>query len=137
MKNTNSGSDAARHDVSRLSKDDLYLFNEGRNYRAYNQLGAHPATHEGEPGTLFGVWAPNARSVNVVGNFNDWNPRSHELQPRGSSGIWEGFIPRVGKGDLSSTTSSPNITGMWRTKPTRSGSITKSRLGPRQLSGTL
>jgi 1,4-alpha-glucan branching enzyme len=46
------------------------------------------------------VWAPNARSVNVVGNFNDWNPRSHELQPRGSSGIWEGFIPRVGKGDL-------------------------------------
>jgi 1,4-alpha-glucan branching enzyme len=101
MKNSHSViSDAARHDVSLLSKQDLYLFNEGRNYRAYNQLGAHPATHEGEPGTIFSVWAPNARSVNVIGNFNDWNPKSHDLQPRGSSGIWEGFIPRVGKGAL-------------------------------------
>ena len=101
MKNSHSViSDAARHDVSMLSKQDLYLFNEGRNYRAYNQLGAHPATHEGEPGTIFSVWAPNARSVNVIGNFNDWNPKSHDLQPRGSSGIWEGFIPRVGKGAL-------------------------------------
>jgi len=100
MKTTNVISDAARHDVSLLSKDDLYLFNEGRNYRAYNHLGAHPATHDGEAGTIFSVWAPNARSVNVIGNFNDWNPRSHDLQPRGSSGIWEGFIPRVGKGAL-------------------------------------
>ena len=101
MKNSHSViSDAARHDVSLLSKQALYLFNEGRNYRAYNQLGAHPATHEGEPGTIFSVWAPNARSVNVIGNFNDWNPKSHDLQPRGSSGIWEGFIPRVGKGAL-------------------------------------
>jgi 1,4-alpha-glucan branching enzyme len=100
MKTTNVISDAARHDVSLLSKDDLYLFNEGRNYRAYNHLGAHPATHDGESGTVFSVWAPNARSVHVIGNFNDWNPRSHDLQPRGNSGIWEGFIPRVGKGAL-------------------------------------
>ena len=99
MKTTHSViSDAARHDVSLLSKDDLYLFNEGRNYRAYNQLGAHPASFEGETGTVFGVWAPNARSVNVIGTFNHWNPRSHDLQPRGNSGIWEGFIPRVGPG---------------------------------------
>ena len=101
MKNSHSViSDAARHNVSLLSKQDLYLFNEGRNYRAYNQLGAHPATHQGEQGTIFSVWAPNARSVNVIGNFNHWNPRSHDLQPRGTSGIWEGFIPGVGKGAL-------------------------------------
>jgi len=93
-------SDAARHDVSLFSPDDFYLFNEGRNYRAYNQLGAHPATFDGEAGTIFSVWAPNARSVSVIGNFNDWNPKAHVLQPRGSSGIWEGFIPQVGKGTL-------------------------------------
>ncbi len=89
-----------RHDVSLLSPDDLYLFNEGRNYRAYNHLGAHPANFDGELGTTFGVWAPNARKVSVIGSFNDWNNTSHRLEPRGNSGIWEGFIPGVGKGSL-------------------------------------
>src|SRR5579864_4604874 len=93
-------SGAVRYDVSVLSPDDLYLFNEGRNYRTYNHLGAHLATFDGEPGTSFGVWAPNARKVSVVGNFNDWNNNAHPLEPRGSSGIWEGFIPTVGKGSL-------------------------------------
>jgi len=54
----------------------------------------------GEAGTCFGVWAPNAKEVSVMGSFNGWNPHSHLLQPRGSSGIWEGFIPGVGKGAL-------------------------------------
>src|SRR6266542_1546456 len=89
-----------RHDVSLLSSDDLYLFNEGRNYRAYNHLGAHPATFDGEAGTCFSVWAPNARKVSVIGNFNDWNNNSHLLESKGSSGIWEGFIPAIGKGSL-------------------------------------
>ena len=89
-----------RHDVSLLSADDLYLFNEGRNYRAYNQLGARPATFNGESGTCFSVWAPNARKVSVIGNFNQWNIHSHQLTPRGSSGVWEGFIPGVPKGAL-------------------------------------
>src|SRR6266700_3583992 len=89
-----------RHDVSLLSSDDLYLFNEGRNYRAYNHLGAHPATFDGEAGTCFSVWAPNASKVSVVGNFNDWNGNSHRLEPKESSGIWEGFIPAIGKGSL-------------------------------------
>src|SRR6266852_3041086 len=89
-----------RHDVSLLSADDLYLFNEGRNYRAYRQLGSHPATFDGETGTCFSVWSPNARKVSVLGSFNNWNQNSHKLEPRGSSGIWEGFIPGVGKGAL-------------------------------------
>ena len=89
-----------RHDVSLLSADDFYLFNEGRNYRAYNQLGAHTATFDGVAGTVFSVWAPNANKVSVVGSFNDWNNNSHRLESRGSSGIWEGFIPDVGKGSL-------------------------------------
>src|SRR5689334_13721011 len=93
-------SSPVRHDVSRLSPDDLYLFNEGRNYRAYKQLGAHLAIFENEAGTSFSVWAPNARKVSVVGNFNDWNNDSHPLEPRGNSGIWEGFIPGAGKGSL-------------------------------------
>src|SRR6266516_483774 len=89
-----------RHDVSLFSADDLYLFNEGRNYRAYNQLGAHAASFDGELGTSFSVWAPNARKVSVIGSFNDCNNTSHRLEPRGNSGIWEGFISGVGKGAL-------------------------------------
>src|SRR5450432_469336 len=89
-----------RHDVSLLSADDLYLFNEGRNYRGYRHLGAHAATFDGVSGTCFSVWAPNAKKVSVVGSFNDWNKNSHKLEPRGSSGIWEGFVPGVGKGAL-------------------------------------
>ena len=89
---------SVRHDRSLLSSDDLYLFNEGRNYRAYHQLGARLATVDGEPGTNFAVWAPNARKVSVVGDFNGWNNNAHLLESRGSSGIWEGFVPAIGKG---------------------------------------
>src|SRR5690348_7459189 len=89
-----------RHDFSILSPDDLHLFNEGSNYRMYSTMGAHPAVAGDEPGTSFSVWAPNAREVTVMGDFNHWDPRSHRLQARGSSGIWEGFLPGVGKGAL-------------------------------------
>jgi len=85
---------------SLLTDQDLYLFNEGRNYRTYEKLGSHITTQNGEPGTSFGVWAPNAREVTVIGSFNEWNPHSHPLHARGSSGIWEGFIPGVGKGSV-------------------------------------
>src|ERR1700722_8468732 len=85
-----------------LTEQDIYLFREGTHVRAYEKLGAH-ATGSGragsEKGTHFGVWAPNAASVSVVGDFNGWNPTSHLLEVRGdSSGIWEGFIPEVSPG---------------------------------------
>src|SRR6478735_8661322 len=80
--------------ASLLTDQDLHLFNEGTHYRIYNKLGAHIMTSVGgKPGTMFGVWAPNARSVSVVGDFNGWDPLSHPLLPHGSSGIWDGFIP--------------------------------------------
>jgi len=89
-----------RYDVSLLTSEDFYLFNEGSHYRIYEKMGAHVVESKGTKGTVFGVWAPNARRVSIIGDFNGWNPQSHQLQPRGSSGIWEGFIPGVAKGTL-------------------------------------
>jgi 1,4-alpha-glucan branching enzyme len=70
-----------------LTDQDLYLFNEGNNYRIHEKMGAHLITHNGESGAVFSVWAPNARSLSVVGSFNEWDPKAHRLAPRGSSGI--------------------------------------------------
>ena len=89
-----------RYDVTLLGPEDFYLFNEGSHYRIYEKMGAHPAEANGVQGTIFSVWAPNAHHVSVIGSFNGWNPGSHMLRPLGSSGIWEGFIPGVGKGAL-------------------------------------
>jgi 1,4-alpha-glucan branching enzyme len=91
---------STRHDFSLLTENDLYLFNEGSHYRIYDKLGAHLVDAHGERGAAFAVWAPAAREVNVMGDFNGWNKHSHALQPRGSSGIWEGFIPGLGQGTL-------------------------------------
>ncbi len=85
-------------EMTLLSDFDLHLFNEGRHYRLYEKLGAHPVKVAGVTGTYFAVWAPNANYVSVIGDFNGWNTGSHQLQPRAQSGIWEGFIPGVGKG---------------------------------------
>jgi len=89
-----------RYDVSMLSDDDLFLFNEGSHYRLYEKLGARPMNLDGVEGTHFAVWAPNAQQVCVVGDFNGWDKSSHPLSPKGQSGIWEGFIPGVGKGTI-------------------------------------
>jgi 1,4-alpha-glucan branching enzyme len=91
---------AVRYDTSLLTEQDLYLFNEGSHYRIYEKLGAHMRDVGGEVGTSFAVWAPNARSVSVIGSFNHWNPGAHQLHSRGGSGIWDGFIPGVTKGAL-------------------------------------
>ena len=93
-------SSAVRHDTTRLSDQDLYLFNEGSHLRLYDKLGSHPLTANGVAGTYFAVWAPNAEQVFVAGDFNCWNRVSHPLCPRERSGIWEGFIPGVGIGDI-------------------------------------
>jgi 1,4-alpha-glucan branching enzyme len=87
-------------DISLLTEDDLYLFNEGSHFRLYEKLGAHPLTVNGREGTYFAVWAPDARQVSVIGNFNNWDSNSNHLRPKGNSGIWEGFVPGAGKGTL-------------------------------------
>jgi 1,4-alpha-glucan branching enzyme len=81
-----------------LTKDDLYLFNEGRHNRLYQKLGAHPRSVAGVDGTNFGVWAPNAERVSVIGDFNDWQPGQTPLHTVGASGIWEAFVPAIGRG---------------------------------------
>ena len=86
------------YNMSLLTDDDLYLFNEGSHFRLYDKLGAHPMGHEGKEGTCFAVWAPDAQKVYVMGDFNGWDKESHPLRPRRKSGIWEGFVPGVGKG---------------------------------------
>ncbi len=88
------------HRCTRLGDDDLYLFNEGSHVRLYQLLGAHPTTWRKASGTRFAVWAPDAKWVSVLGDFNDWDPTAHMLAPRAGSGIWEGFVPGVGEGAL-------------------------------------
>ncbi len=83
---------------SLLTDYDVYLFNEGTNVRAYRKLGAHPTELDGVQGTFFAVWAPSAEEASVIGDFNEWNPSKHALRPRGSSGVWEGFVPGAGHG---------------------------------------
>jgi len=87
-------------DVTLLTEDDLYLFNEGSHFCLYEKLGSHILTHNGVEGTYFAVWAPNAAQVFVKGDFNGWNRDSHPLIARGDSGIWECFIPGVTKGNI-------------------------------------
>ena len=68
--------------------------------RTYEKLGAHVTEHDGVAGTHFAVWAPNARRVSVIGDFNGWKPGANPMNSVASSGIWEGFIPGVGAGVL-------------------------------------
>ena len=86
--------------ASLITDNDLYLFNEGSHFQLYDKLGAHVVDHEGVSGTQFAVWAPNAAQVFVMGDFNGWNKHSDPLQPKGQSGIWEGFFPGIGNGTL-------------------------------------
>jgi 1,4-alpha-glucan branching enzyme len=81
-----------------LTDFDLHLMNEGRHFDAYEKLGAHLHTVAGVPGTHFAVWAPAAKRVSIVGDMNHWDGRVHPMRPRGSSGVWELFLPEVGEG---------------------------------------
>jgi len=89
------------HGVSLLTDHDIYLFKEGNHFGLYEKLGSHPMTVKGLSGTLFAVWAPNAATVSVIGDFNGWNRDSHHLEVRhDGSGIWEGFIPGIAEGTV-------------------------------------
>jgi len=83
-----------------LGDQDLYLFNEGNEHRVYEKLGAHLRTIDNVPGVAFAVWAPAAKQVSLVGNFNHWDGRFHPMRPLGSSGVWEIFVPGLDEGDL-------------------------------------
>ena len=87
---------------SLLTDFDIHLFKTGKHFKLHEKLGAHPVvTDSGEQGTYFAVWAPNARFVSVIGNFNQWQSDQNKLNPRwDESGIWEGFISGVGKGEI-------------------------------------
>ena len=91
-----------RYDVSLFSDYDIFLFKKGSHLRLYERLGAHPfRSEEGESGCCFAVWAPNARAVSVIGDFNGWRPEAHPMAERwDGSGIWEVFIPGLGPGAL-------------------------------------
>jgi len=81
-----------------LGELDLHLVGEGRHEELYQRLGAHVSELDGVGGAAFAVWAPSARSVSVVGDFNHWDGRRHAMQSRGGSGIWELFLPGVEPG---------------------------------------
>ncbi len=79
---------------------DLHLFSEGKHWHVYHFLGAQLRTIDNVPGVFFATWAPNAQRVSVVGDFNRWDGRCHPMRIRGSSGVWELFIPGIEAGEL-------------------------------------
>ena len=109
---------STQHGESRLLQEmDLHLFREGNHFQLYNKLGAHLTTIKGEQGALFGVWAPNAEAVSVVGDFNGWSPDTHPLQARqDESGVWEGFIPGLGQGERYKFRVRSRYNGYWADK---------------------
>jgi alpha-1,4-glucan:alpha-1,4-glucan 6-glycosyltransferase/4-alpha-glucanotransferase len=87
-----------RFDATLLSDLDVHLFNEGRHFDLDRRLGAHPRTVGAQDGVVFGVWAPDAVAVSVIGDVNGWDPDIHPLRPVGESGLWEGFVPGAAPG---------------------------------------
>ena len=81
-----------------LSEFDRYLLSEGTFHRAYERLGAHFVERDGQRGVQFAVWAPNAKLISVIGDFNKWNASANPMEPS-SAGVWETFIPRLRQGD--------------------------------------
>ena len=83
-----------------ISEADQYLFSQATHYDIYKKLGAHLSEEKGEKGVYFGVWAPNAQEVHVIGSFNDWDEQQHPMKKLGSVGIWGLFIPEVETGEM-------------------------------------
>ncbi|MFO7592602.1 MAG: 1,4-alpha-glucan branching protein GlgB [Pseudomonadota bacterium] len=99
-----AGREQLQHDVYRflpiLDEKALQRFSAGQHFHAYRLLGAHCCRHQGVDGVRFGVWAPNAERVSVVGDFNHWDGRCHPMRSRGAYGVWELFIPELKPGTL-------------------------------------
>ena len=76
-----------------ITELDRYLFGQGTHYKIFEKLGAHPKTYKGKAGMYFAVWAPHAKAVGVVGDFNGWDPDAAPMSPLADSGIYEAFIP--------------------------------------------
>ncbi len=90
-----------KDNFSLLTDFDIHLFRSGKHYKLYEKLGAHSAEFKGQSGTYFAVWAPNATSISIIGNFNHWQNGQQNLNPRwDESGIWEGFFPGIEKGEV-------------------------------------
>src|SRR5438477_11502206 len=81
-----------------LGEADLYLFGKGDERRIYDKLGAQLRTIDGVHGASFAVWAPNAQRISVVGDFNNWDGRYHQMRSLGPSGVWEIFVPGIAQG---------------------------------------
>ena len=104
LKASNTGGEWTIEDPYRfgplLGEVDDYLLTEGTHLRLWDKLGARPLTHEGIEGVHFAVWAPRARRVSVVGEFNDWDGRRNPMRKRVDTGVWEIFLPAVSAGAL-------------------------------------
>ena len=83
-----------------ISEADQYLFSQATHYDIYKKLGAHLSCEDGQEGMFFGVWAPNASQVHVIGSFNGWDESAHPMEKLGPVGIWGKFIPGVGTGEM-------------------------------------
>ena len=86
--------------LPQMGELDLYLFGQGDHHKIYEKLGAHPMEVNSVQGVYFSVWAPNARNVSVIGNFNVWHGGKHQMRVLGSSGVWELFVPDIGVGEV-------------------------------------
>lgn len=83
-----------------ISEADQYVFAQGSHYDIYKKLGAHPSVEDGVKGMFFGVWAPHAASVHVIGSFNNWEEDMYPMEKLGPGGIYQLFIPGVGENEL-------------------------------------
>lgn len=90
---------AGREKIS-ISEMDQYLFAQGTHYDIYRKLGAHLSREDGVEGVFFGVWAPNAEQVHVIGSFNNWDENAHPMTKIGPGGIWTAFVPGIETGEL-------------------------------------
>lgn len=103
IKNRNQEKAAAKkfEEISLISEYDIHLFKEGKHFHLYKKLGSHPMEFNGISGVYFALWAPNAKNVSVIGDFNHWNKNANPMKSRrDDSGIWEIFIPEAKNGSI-------------------------------------